>query len=248
MIGSILGGIGSIIGSIGGIVGTNKTNKTNKRLAENQMQFEERMSNTALQRGMKDAKAAGINPMYVFGNGYSASTPAGTTAQQLNEGEQWANISNAMTAFQNLMNLKKEGKLIESQQNKTDAETKEIKQRIKTNKPQETVAEGVENYLNKMKESIKVAGKKIEEILVKDKIKNKSKKTTAEKEKEYNKKYTKQLLDIMEKDAGMKLTEGQKKRIHNIENKNERAKIVWELIKANYRKIDREREREKNKK
>ena len=204
---------------------------------------------------MKDAKAAGINPMYVFGNGYSASTPTGTTAQQVNEGDSWLGINEAITAYQKLLNSKKEGELLDTQKElldtqnkKTKAETNEIKQRIKTNKPQETVAEGVENYLNKMKDSVKRAGKKIEEILVEDKIKNKDRKTTAEREKEYNKKYTKQLIDIMEKDVGMKLTEGQKKRIHNIENKNERAKIAWELIKSHYRKIDREREREKNKK
>lgn len=40
--------------------------------------FQENMSNTAWQRGVKDMQAAGINPMALFsGGGGAASTPSG---------------------------------------------------------------------------------------------------------------------------------------------------------------------------
>lgn len=217
-IGNILGGVGSIIGAVGGIWGTKKTNKTNKKIAAQQMEFQERMSNTALQRGMKDAKAAGINPMYVYGNGYSASTPAGEQAAQVDEGSNWANISNAMTAFQQLANLRKESTLIEAQTGKTEAETEAIKQNITTNKPREQISKGVSKTINFWRD-----------------IFNNDKKTTATKNKTANEEYNKQLVKIAEK-HGLNLDKKQQKRLFDIPNAKERARIVEKLIIANKKK------------
>lgn len=230
-VGGILGGVGSIIGAVGGIWGTKKTNKTNRKLAAKQMEFEERMSNTALQRGMKDAKAAGINPMYVFGNGYSASTPTGTTAQQVNEGESWLGISEAMTAYQKLLNSRKEGKLLDTQNEKTKAETEEIKQQI------EAIKQQINN--NKPKEEI---NKSITSII--EEIKNKynewwnNRENTASKEMSENEIFRKKTIKYLENN-GVKLSSEQQKRLFDLGNRAEIERVARKLAIAEWNKMNR---------
>lgn len=73
--------LGFGIGAIGGLF----RNQSAKKAAKNQMAFQERMSNTAYQRGMADMRAAGLNPILASKLG-PASSPVGATYNPENIG------------------------------------------------------------------------------------------------------------------------------------------------------------------
>lgn len=69
----------SMIPGIGDSMATAEANKVNARSAQTQMDFQERMSNSAYQRSMEDMRKAGLNPMLAMSQG-GASTPSGSMA------------------------------------------------------------------------------------------------------------------------------------------------------------------------
>ena len=77
------GGIPSVLGAVGdffmGQSSARSANQQNEVLAQRQMDFQERMSNTSYQRAVKDMEAAGLNPMLAYSQG-GASSPAGAAA------------------------------------------------------------------------------------------------------------------------------------------------------------------------
>lgn len=74
----------SLIGGLFSAQGQKDANQLSEKEAQRNRDFQERMSNTAVQRRMADLRTAGINP--ILAGTYDASTPAGSMATYGNVG------------------------------------------------------------------------------------------------------------------------------------------------------------------
>lgn len=131
-LGAAIPGVGAIAGgmagsAIGSAFGAAEANKQNQAMVNQQMDFQERMANTAHGREIADLKASGLNPILSAGGG-GASAPSGASAQMQNEAPDFSHaITSAMdakTVNQNLEKGEKQLTILRNQAATTGAESR----------------------------------------------------------------------------------------------------------------------------
>lgn len=113
----------AILGAILGFGGSAISSALSYKIAKENRQWQERMSNTAYQRGMKDMKLAGLNPILAYQKG-GASSPAGNVSTVADPGP--SAIAGAL-AYEQFKKLASEAKTADQNQ-KSDAPSKKLRE------------------------------------------------------------------------------------------------------------------------
>jgi transcriptional regulator of met regulon len=112
--------IGALIAGGAALIGDSMS-QSGKEIMEEQMNWQEKMSDTAMQRRVTDLKAAGLNPMLAVGGNGAQVSPV-SSAQVQNPDAAYGNLGSQVSSAMSLATQSAQIKQMEAQADKTSTE------------------------------------------------------------------------------------------------------------------------------
>lgn len=120
-IGPTIGAVGGLVGGLIDQSGAHSANRATLQAAREQIAFQERMSNTAVQRRVQDLIKAGLNPMLAYKGEASTPTGAAPTFENENAGL-GRGVASAAASAMAIKQIQAQNRLTDAQARKTEVE------------------------------------------------------------------------------------------------------------------------------